>query len=130
MKKKLFALLMVIIMLALSVSAFATGIYAVGMGGNVGSGVGGSVSGGIGVGNSARDGISDSQSGEPGDTVDPDNSTHGDMTTENNSLNDDMGYDTGEGEGTRRGNAGIVIMALLLAAGVAAVVIALVRRRR
>ena len=52
------------------------------------------------------------------------------MTTENNSLPDDTGNGAGVGEGTRKGNTGIVIMALLLAAGVAAVVIALVRRNR
>lgn len=130
MKKKLFALFTVTLMLTLT----AANVCAVGMGGgvggNVGGSAGGSMGGGIGVGDSARDGFSDSQSGEAGDTVDPDTGTHGDMTTEDNSLNDDTGYDAGEGEGTRRGNTGVVIMALLLAAGVVAVVVALVRRNR
>ena len=130
MKKKVFALFMVAVIITLAVTNVCAAGMGGGVGGNVGSGVGGGMGGEIGIGDSSRDGFSDSQSGEAGDTVDPDNSTHGDMTTENNSLNDDTGYDAGEGEGTRRGNTGIVIMALLLAAGVAAVVIAVVRKNR
>ena len=135
MKKKILALFMVTLMLVLAVNTLAKNtatVYATAgsMGGNVGGGVGGSIGGNTGVGDYTRDGFSDSQPGEPGDTVDPDNSTHGDMTTENNSLPDDTGSDAGEGEGTRKGNTGIVIMALVLAAGVAAVVIALVRKNR
>jgi hypothetical protein len=126
---------MVTLMLALAVNALAENtatVYATAgsMGGSVGGGVGGSIGGSTGIGDYTRDGFSDSQSGAPGDTVDPDNSTHGDMTTEDNSLPNSTTDDTGEGEGTRKGNTGVVIMALVLAAGVAAVVIALVRKNR
>ena len=143
MKKKIFALLLAAVIVTLAVSAFATagtpggtpggmaGGTAGGMtggttGGAVDGSMGGMIGGSGGVGDSSRDGFASGEMGDAGDTVDPENSIPGNQTGTTDSLEDDAG----DGDTNNRTNWGGIVIAILLAIGLIAVVVAVVPKRR